>query len=156
MAGGEQSAPQDQPEFRIRVDGSELPPLAAADVAAVSITEDLEAPAMFAIEMLNWDAAKLQMKWSDQDLFQPGKRPEVEMGYGDQRGTLISGETTGLELSIHSDHAPRLVIRGYDRAHRLMRGRKTMSYTNLKDSDIASQIASDAGLSADVEDTSAT
>jgi len=125
-------------------------------VTAVSITEDLEAPAMFAIEMLNWDAAKLQMKWSDQDLFKPGKSTEVEMGYGDQRGTLISGETTGLELSIHGDVSPRLVIRGYDRGHRLLRGRKTMSYTNVKDSDIASQIASDAGLSADVEDTSTT
>jgi Bacteriophage probable baseplate hub protein len=150
------SQPQQAPGFLIRVDGSELSPEAAADVISVSILEDLEAPAMFEMEMLNWDTAKLRMKWSDEDLFKPGKSTEIDLGYGDKRITLISGESTGLELLLAEKDLPRLVVRGYDRGHRLLRGRTTMTYTNMKDSDIANQVASDAGLSADVEDTSAT
>jgi phage protein D len=46
-----------------------------------------------------------------------------------------------------------LTIRGYDRRHRLLRGRKTRSFVQIKDSDIASQIASEAGLGARAVDT---
>ena len=40
----------------------------------------------------------------------------------------------------------RLVVRGYDPAHRLQRGRQTATYVNQKDSDIAQAVASRAGL----------
>ena len=148
--------PQRAPGFLIRLDGAELSPEAAADVISISIVEDLEAAAMFEIEMLNWDPVKLRMKWSDDDLFKPGRSVEIDLGYGDDRTTLLSGETTGLELLLLETGAPRVVVRGYDRGHRLLRGRKTMTYTNMKDSDIASQVAADAGLSTNVEDTSET
>jgi phage protein D len=45
-------------------------------------------------------------------------------------------------------------VRGYDRRHRLQRGRKTRTFVQQKDSDIAAQIASEAGLTAEVEDSS--
>ncbi len=44
-------------------------------------------------------------------------------------------------------------MRGYDRRHRLLRGRQTRSFVGMKDSDIARQIAGDAGLSAKVQDS---
>ena len=47
-------------------------------------------------------------------------------------------------------------MRGYDKSHRLAAGRKTATYENVKLSDIASQLASDAGLQADVDETDGT
>ena len=47
-------------------------------------------------------------------------------------------------------------MQGYDSLHRFRRGRKTKSYLQQKDSDIARQIASTLGLSAQVEDTEVT
>jgi phage protein D len=140
-------------EFRVRVENSDLAPNAALDIVTVRVFEDLEAPAMFEIELSNWDQSKLSMKWSDDDLFAPGKTLEVDMGYGDDRKTIISGEIAALELLTSGHQSPLAVVRGYDRGHRLLRGRKTMTWTQTKLSDIVSDIAAGAGLSADAEDT---
>src|SRR5205085_847949 len=45
---------------------------------------------------------------------------------------------------------------GYDRRHRCRRGRRTRSFANMKDSDIAAQIAGDLGLRAQTDDTAVT
>jgi phage protein D len=69
---------------------------------------------------------------------------------------LFTGEINGLEPEFHTSEAPLMTVRGYDRCHRLMRRRKTKSYLRMKDSDIARQIASNSGLSPQVEDSSVT
>ena len=45
-------------------------------------------------------------------------------------------------------------MRGYDRRHRLQRGRKVRTFVQQKDSDIAAQIAGEAGLTAQTDDSS--
>lgn len=70
--------------------------------------------------------------------------------------TLISGEITSIEarcegLLIHT------VVRGYEKAHRLQRAKRTRTFLNMKDSDIARQVASQAGLKiGEIKATSAT
>jgi hypothetical protein len=58
---------------------------------------------------------------------------------------LISGEVTSIE-AICADLHIYTVIRGYDKAHMLQRGRHSRTFLNMTDSDIAEQIASEAGL----------
>lgn len=144
------------PEFSVRIGGRDLPQETATDIKTISIEEDVDTPGMFAFEMLNWDVAKLKMKWSDQEDFSEGKEVEILIGYRDNREKVISGEITGLELKINGRETPKFEVRGYDRRHRLMRGRKSRSYMQIKDSDIASKIASEAGLSPQTEDTGVT
>jgi phage protein D len=85
-----------------------------------------------------------------------GNEVEIQMGYVDNLQKLMVGEITGLEPEFSANEVPMLTVRGYDRRHRLLRGRKTRSFTQVKDSDIASQIAADAGLTAQVEGTAVT
>src|SRR5207302_913388 len=106
-------------EFKIRVDGSDLPLEAAADLIAVTVQEDVDHPSAFSVTLNNWDTEKIDMKWSEQDLFKVGKQLEVHMGYLGKLDPLITGEITGLELVIQSKRGPRLIVRGYDRGHRL-------------------------------------
>jgi phage protein D len=141
------------PEFRISVDGADLPAPAAADVLWVSVDEDVDAPAMFRMELINWDPDKLRMKWSDDDLFKEGKQVEIRMGYRDHLESLIKGEITALELSVASHELTTLVVHGYDRSHRLQRGRKTRTFTNVTDSDIVRRVAEGMGLTVDAEQT---
>ena len=68
------------------------------------------------------------------------------MGYVNNLEKLISGDITGLEPEFRAEEMPQISIRGYDRRHRLMRGVKSRSFTQVKDSDLAGQIANDAGL----------
>ena len=142
--------------FQLSLEGSELPSDASADLISATVHDDVDYPSAFAVTLINWDAKKADMKWSDDDLFSLGKQMEIRMGQVGKVTSLISGEITGLELEVHSARVPQLIVRGYDRGHRLARGRRTMSYTNFKDSDMASQIAGNYGLSAEVESTSET
>lgn len=141
------------PDFRVCVNGSRLPPEAAADLITLTVDEDAGVPSMFALRLVNWDMHKLQVTWSDADLFAEGNELEIQMGYVDHLQTLMVGEITGLEPEFCSADIPTLVVRGYDRRHRLMRGCKTRSFKQMKDSELASQIASDAGLTPNVKDS---
>lgn len=141
------------PEFTVRVNGSPLPNAAAADLIHISVLDDVDAPSMFAVTIAAWDTTQMKPKWIDDALFREGNSLEIAFGYRDTTSTLLSGEITGLEPDFPESRPPTLTVRGYDRRHRLIRSRKTRSFTNSKDSDIASQVASDAGLKPRVEDS---
>lgn len=144
------------PTYHVQIGGSRLPPEAAADLVAVTVHEDVAAPNMFVLRMITWEMAQLKVTWADADLFAVGNEVQIQMGYVDQLQTLIVGEITGLEPEFCAGEVPMLTVRGYDRRHRLLRGRKTRSFTQMKDSDIASRIASAAQLTAEVEDSAVT
>ena len=67
-----------------------------------------------------------------------GQEPPVE--------TLIEGEVTAIE-AVYDDENSFIVVRGYDKTHRLHRGRKTKSYTQITDGDLVQEAATDAALS---------
>jgi uncharacterized protein len=125
----------------------------AADVQSITVTEDLEAPSMVAIQLNNYDILTQQFTWSESSQLNPGAEIKIKMGYDNKLNTVIVGEITGLEPEFSGDHAPSLVVRGHDRRHRLLRGTHSHSFVMMKDSEIARQIALRNGLSAEVTDT---
>jgi phage protein D len=141
------------PEFAIRINGSALPNEAVADMISINIVEDLDAPSMCTVTLSGWDTVEMKVKWIDHKLFREGNPIEIEMGYRDHLQRIFSGEITGLEPDFPEARPPIFTVRAYDRRHRLMRQRKTHSFLNLKDSDIASQLAHQAGLDPKVEDS---
>lgn len=149
----QEEQPASAPGLTVRVNGSDLPIEAKADITRVSVEESLDSASTFAIELGNWDMDTQRVTWSDAALFQPGGAVEIQMGYVGALETVIAGEITGLELSFPERARALLTVRGYDRLHRLRRGRRTRSYLQTKDSDVARQIASDLGLTPDVEDS---
>ena len=116
-------ATQDQtvltPAFTITVDGVDLPLAARGDVATIFVDDALDAAGTLALELNNWDMAAQTVSWSDSEQFEPGKSIEVQLGYTDRVATVFSGEITGLELSFPPDVRSRVVVRAYDRFHRL-------------------------------------
>ncbi|PJF40818.1 MAG: phage late control D family protein [Chloroflexi bacterium] len=141
------------PDFSILVNGSELSTDILVDVVGVSVHQDVNAASMFTIRMMTWDIQKSELTWVDDSLFNVGNTVSIKMGYVDHVQEVIAGEITGLELEYIAAEPPQLVVRGYDRRHRLLRGRKTKSFLNMKDSDIAKQIAGNHSLSPTVVDT---
>lgn len=125
-----------------------------SDLTAFSVTEDLEAPSMFTLQLGNWDMTKGEVKWSDDKLFDIGTSIEIKVGYKPPLELLIMGEVTGLEPEFPENGFLSLVVRGHDLRHRLLLGTKMRSFTKMKDSDIFNQIAQEAGLQGDAQDTS--
>jgi phage protein D len=119
-------------------------------VEELSVEEDLNLPSMFTIRLSSFDSTIGDWKGIDLDTFKPGDEIKIAMGL-DETVDLLTGEITSLDLTF-GDHC-FLEIRGYDRLHRLRFGSKRRSFKDMKDSDIASKIAKEAGLKADVEDT---
>jgi|GEM_PF-187012 len=121
-------------------------------VAVVSIMacRDVEAPGVFELRLNNRSKADRAIIFSDDERFAVGNKVEIEMGKTPQR--VMAGEITSLSLDFRSGDEI-LTVRGHDRSHRLLRGRKTRTFLAIKDSEIASQVAKDAKLEAKVKDT---
>ncbi|MCP4341410.1 MAG: phage late control D family protein [Desulfobulbaceae bacterium] len=144
------------PDLQVRIDEQDIVSEVRADLISVSVLEDVNSIGTFTFTLLCWDGVEMQVKWIDDDMFETGNNVEIKMGYRDDLKTLFKGEITGLEPEFPEDAPPTLTVRGYDRRHRLMGKIKTRTFTNMKDSDIAGQIAGDWGLTPETEDSQVT
>lgn len=148
-------------DFEILINNSLLPTEYKFQVAEMTIEDDVNLPSMFALEFagLEHESKTSQNKAIDEiddSLFQIGNAVEVRLTAGNRLIPLIKGEITGLEPEFVVDRRPSLLVRGYDRRHRLQRGRKTRTFVQSKDSAIAAIIANEAGLTPQVQDSQET
>jgi phage protein D len=136
----------------IKLDGTDLPPAqdVMADLLRVRVDGSVHLPDMAVLEFDNSD-----FKWSEQDKFKMGQDLKIYFGDADLRSDepVFAGEVTAMELDVGLSGAIMMRMRGYDRAHLLHRGRINKVFLQVKDSDIAEQIAGELGLQTDVEPT---
>ncbi len=142
-------------QFFIKIDGQDVSAAFMGDLAEVVVDTSLYMPNMFTIKLRDG-----KLKWVDDALLDIGKTVEISAEAGKERGgqsgVLIKGEITGLEPDFSAEGKTILIVRGYDKSHRLHRGRKTRTFLKTKDSDVAQKLAGEAGLSADIDTTSVT
>lgn len=102
----------------------------------------LHLPDMFELTFLDKDG-----NIAEDAGFTIGATVEIEAGRRDSSTTepLIKGEVTAIE-AICAESVIYTVVRGYERAHRLQRARRTRTFLNMTDSDIAADVAKKAGL----------
>ncbi|MBI4520319.1 MAG: phage late control D family protein [Gemmatimonadetes bacterium] len=130
------------PAYEVRVGGQPLDRQAVRDILSVTYTDSLENIDSFALVINNWDEENRTLKYSEGDLFEPGQRVELKLGYLD-RGLLpvLLGEITGLQPSFPAEGAPTLSVSGLSLLHRLRKETRSEVYENKKDSVIAKEIA---------------
>jgi phage protein D len=142
------------PSFDVLINGTALDDEARGHVASIVVDHSTELPSMFTLEMFDSIGKDQLITWIDDErLFTLGNTVDVKLGYPDDVETLISGEITGIEPEFVYSAQTKLTVRGYDGRHRLQRGRKTQTFLQQKDSEIAEKIARDAGLTPQVEDS---
>jgi len=144
------------PLFDVIINGSPLKAAELAYVTAIAVDEDIDVPCMVTIELSGADTLGKRLPWVADARFDIGHAVEIKLGYGGKLEKMFSGEITGLEPHYTANGAPSLTVRGFDRLHRLMRGRKSRTFVKLKDSDIASKIVQDAGLTSQATDSRVT
>ena len=118
--------------------------IAGDEVHDVLVEADLDEPDHTIVTLSN-----LSTKYSE--TVTEGDDLEVQLGFvdGKQQGTVFKGEVVGIE-PVYAANAPaRVHIRGLNQLHRLMRGKKSVSYINVSDKDIVSKLCQSYGLSAD-------
>lgn len=142
------------PSFKVLVGKDPLPTEAGLDLLGVRVSDYVEGAAEFLLTFNNWHSDLQQFKWIDKEIFKEGALLEVKVGFDDEDlKSLIVGEVAAIEPEFHENEAPTLKIHGYDRLHRFRRGRKTQTFVEMKDSQIAEKVARDLDLTPQVEDT---
>ncbi|HEY8285700.1 MAG TPA: VgrG-related protein [Chloroflexota bacterium] len=145
--------------YIIKVDGSPLPGAKADSILSVEVERNLYLPASFCIRFSDGGVAVSGANPSlalanDTSFAQIGAAVEILAGYGETPASVFKGEVTSVELDISgTGNMPCFLIRGYDKGHRLQRGRVSKTYLNVKDTDVVSTIAGAAGLSASTDAT---
>lgn len=71
----------------------------------------------------------------------------VEVKVGDSDTTIFTGEVVGLEPVYKASGENTVTVRAFNRLHRLLRGRKSKTFLDQSDQDIATAIAGEHNLS---------
>ena len=144
----------------LKIDGKQAPDDLMEDILQISVEESLHLPGMFTLVIQNaYAPGREQDKpWKHKDLFAIGK--PITIGFGSsttdsqefaqkKEGNVLEGEITAMETHFTSGSQAPMIIRGYDVAHRLHRGRYNRSFQNMTDSDIVEKIAKEVGIEFD-------
>lgn len=143
-------------DYEIYAGGSRIPPELHVVVSAIDVDLDAETMGMFSLVLHASERDQERFVVIDSDQFKPGSEIKIKMGYGSMLDTMMVGEITALSPEYSDSGAVVCRISGYDRLYRLGFGRKIRSFRNMKDSDIAAQIAQDWRLTPQVDATDVT
>jgi phage protein D len=129
--------------FNLRLSDKQAPEELMHDLLDCTVENSLHLPDVCTIRM--HDAG---FKWLDAPTFREGTRVQVEAG-GEKSAELIQifdGEVAAVEMDMAGHGVPTLMLRCYDRSHRLHRGRQSRSFVQMKDSDIVKKVGQEAGF----------
>jgi phage protein D/phage baseplate assembly protein gpV len=126
----------------VEIDGRPLPEDVAGLLTSFLVDDSQRLPDLFVLRFR--DPGRVVISKSGAKV---GSTVKISVLTADSQtpAELINGEITALEAEFDSTGTFTL-IRGYDPAHRLFRGRRTASYVQATASDIATTIARRAGL----------
>jgi phage protein D len=121
------------PGYKITIEGEEVD---EAAFLSFVIERDMFQPDMAAIVVSNQGGV-----FSNKKVGQA-----IEVSVGDAMTPIYKGEVVGLEATYKGGEKTRLLIRGMNKLHRLLRHRKSVTFTDKTDEQILKQVVGDAGL----------
>jgi phage protein D len=140
------------PEFK--VDGQAQPDM-ARDLTLLQIDEDVSGmrrlTATFVAVGPREGERNEQLNWLDGRVLDFGKTMTVSMGPSNAREEVFSGKVSALELAMDQGRAPEVMCLAEDKLMEFRMTRRFRSFENVSDADLAQQIASQHGLSAQAD-----
>lgn len=127
--------------FKAKLNGTEVP---SDELIRVNVDLDLNQPGMAVLTLVNKGHRHSSAHQCGQT---------VEITAGDQNQVVFKGEIVAIEPVYEAGGESKCMIRAFDKMHRMLRGKKSRTFQDKKDSDIASTVASDHGLSAECDAT---
>ncbi len=91
---------------------------------------------------------------TEKELYVPGRLIEIAIGYHSNEETVFEGLIVAQSIRGRANRESTILIKCSHKAIQLTMGRKSAYFKDKKDSDILSNIISNAGVAGEVEDTS--
>lgn len=126
----------------VTANGSPLAADTAALLASVVVDSTRNAPDLFVLRFSDNEGEVL--KKAGLHVGVP-VRISVQAGDSSAPKVLLDGEVTAVETEIDAT-GTHVLVRGFDKAHRLFRGRRVKTYVKMTAGDIAKKLGGDAGL----------
>ncbi|MFI6567432.1 phage baseplate assembly protein V [Streptomyces sp. NPDC050534] len=145
-------AEQDRPAFEVRVAGTALQPLVAADVVELDVSEEVGRHGRLTLIVQNWDADSRSVRHSDDGPFVPGTAIAVSLGYHSQLATVFDGVIASLTTHFPRDGRPVLRVEGRSKSILLEHPPRSRQLADVSDADVAAAVGADYSLSTDAAD----
>ena len=137
------------PRFEVLADGSPLPDELVAAIASVVVRQDLVLADTIELSVSSPDLTVLSAS-----AFDEGKKLQVKLGYVETDLVLVGTGTVARREFRFPERGPASVtVVAYDKRFALKQATNTRAWTDVKDSDVVSQLVAKAGLSGDVDDS---
>lgn len=130
--------------FYLTLGGKQAPEPLMRDLQAVTVENSLHLPDVATLVLLD-----PRLHWIDDASLEPGTTLVIATRVGRNEQSVFDGEIVEIEPDFEPG-VQRLVVRAFDRLHRLARGRHVRSFQNVTDGDLVNRIAQEVGLSAEV------
>ena len=138
--------------YKVEIDGKQLEPEMRTLVSRIEFIEEINFPSMFRVLFQVTDIDDMLLKFLKLEFFQIGAEVKLYMG-NEKPELMMVGEITSIEPKFKEDSS-EIEMRGFDRLHKLKLGKNTKTYLDIKDSDLASEVAGNWGLQVDADATS--
>ena len=152
------------PRFEVYIEVKKLERNIINDILQVTYKDSINDIDSFTLEINNWDAEKRTFKFAPpqpnfEEIFDPGKKIEIWMGYYKNTRRMMRGVITGLTPNFPEAGASTLTVNGLNELHEFRTEKHTYSWIDQqkKDTDIAEEICGkplkkgQPGLGIDIE-----
>lgn len=126
-------------KFQVLCGGEELK---NTNMTSFSVEKDLGQPDMCVVNIENTASDTGAHIYTNK--FKPGDPVEIKLT--EKNTSVFKGEIVGLEPVYRSGGTNIVVVRAFNRMHRLLRGRKSRTFLKQSDQDIVKKIAGEHGL----------
>jgi len=137
------------PEIKISVDGSPIEQELIEKIISSKVSYSLEKSDMFTIAFNDGE-----LTIQNEKIFDLGQTILIELGYNNEFIKMIEGEIVQMKYDYSSSSPSMLTIVGFDKMFRLNRTKHSRSFLEIKDSEIAREIAMELGLDTEIDATS--
>jgi len=134
----------------VSCDGQAKP---ALEVLSVTVRHSLNRVPWAELVIEDGDMTRGVLPISDEELFKPGAKVAISVGYGEDETEIFSGIVIRHGVKIHGQNSAELVVECRDAACRMTVGRRNANYIDKTDSDIISTLIAAHGLQAEVAAT---
>ena len=138
--------------FTIKTNGNTIPD--TVEVQSVEVEKGVNRIPIAKIVVIDGTPSTETFEASSSSTFVPGNTVTIEAGYDSKNEVIFKGIITKQSIRIHGGMGSVLEVECRDEAVKMVVGRKSLTYSKKKDSDIMSTIIGNySGLSADVTAT---
>lgn len=137
----------------LAVDGEVREELAGA-LMAMRVEETTDGLYTCEVTVSNWGpigGGEVGFQYLDREMLDFGTELKIDAFAGDESKTVFEGRITALESQVPGAEAPSLVVLAEDRLQDLRMTRRTRTFEDVTDSDVAEQIARAHDLTPDVD-----